>query len=258
MSDDAKPHGNEGGENASDIRKHDAAPPPPPTGWGKAAASIVGLVLVLFGLGMVIPDGDTGQSLIEHALGALMAALGAAILATTFLPHKLDINGKQVQPLGIDLKASGGMAVFIVALLFIFAILQLDKAQDEAERNGDTDSEQEDGNAQANDDESAEESAEDSVEDREEPARNMPEEAQQELRQNAPPPLPPGMEPYWFAETWDKNLCSDERDCAFVGFSEGATEERAIRNAVEACYREGGGPGCEIGVATQIVDPAQN
>lgn len=87
---------------------------------GKAGTVLVGFALLMIGLVMVIPDGDTGRSGMEHALGALVTALGAAVIATVLLPNSLEVNGEKVKIFGLNLKASGGAAVFVLALMFAY------------------------------------------------------------------------------------------------------------------------------------------
>lgn len=105
------------GEDASGETSKDTA-----NSGGIARAiisTVIGLALLVFGLAAVMPDESqpNGSML---ALGALFAALGAGILASVLLPHKIQVGGEKVQPLGLDVKASGGAAVFIVALCFIY------------------------------------------------------------------------------------------------------------------------------------------
>ena len=87
---------------------------------GKFGAVAVGLIMLLFGLGMVIPSEGAGTSGMERALGALVTALGGGVIATVLLPHSIEVDGKNVKPFGVDLKASGGAAVFVLSLLFAF------------------------------------------------------------------------------------------------------------------------------------------
>ncbi|UAB78807.1 hypothetical protein INR77_03585 [Erythrobacter sp. SCSIO 43205] len=81
--------------------------------------TIIGLGLLLFGLVAVIPD-EAGTNSSMLAIGALLAALGAGLVASVLLPHTIEVNGEKIQPLGVDVKASGGAAVFLIALGFIY------------------------------------------------------------------------------------------------------------------------------------------
>lgn len=100
--------------------------------------TIIGLTLLLFGLGAVIPD-EAGTNSSMLALGALFAALGAGLLASVLLPHKIEVSGEKIQPLGVDVKASGGAAVFLIALAFIyFSNAQSIEASQNAGNGGET------------------------------------------------------------------------------------------------------------------------
>lgn len=80
---------------------------------------LVGLALLILGVAVVIPD-EGGSNNTMLALGALMAALGAGIIATVLLPHSIEVGGDKVKPFGMDVKASGGAAVFVIALAFVY------------------------------------------------------------------------------------------------------------------------------------------
>ncbi len=81
--------------------------------------TIVGLVMIVFGVAVVIPD-DAGSNNTMLALGALVTALGAGIIATVLLPHKIEVGGDKVKPFGMDVKASGGAAIFVISLAFVY------------------------------------------------------------------------------------------------------------------------------------------
>ena len=83
------------------------------------ATIVIGLGLLLFGLAAVNPD-EAGTNSSMLAIGALLAALGAGLVASVLLPHTIEVNGEKIQPLGVDVKASGGAAVFLIALGFIY------------------------------------------------------------------------------------------------------------------------------------------
>ncbi|MDN3646258.1 hypothetical protein QWY75_08600 [Pontixanthobacter aestiaquae] len=86
---------------------------------GKFGTIVLGLVLLLVGIAMLDPD-EFAQSKMSLGLAAAIAALGMAIIATVFLPHAINVNGGQFKPFGVDVKASGGGAVFFLVLIFLY------------------------------------------------------------------------------------------------------------------------------------------
>jgi hypothetical protein len=91
-----------------------------PSMLGKFGTVVFGLLLLLVGLAMLEPE-EFVQTNMRVALAAAISAFGIGLIATVFLPHSIEVSGKRFQPLGLDVKASGGAAVFLVVLAFLYS-----------------------------------------------------------------------------------------------------------------------------------------
>ena len=86
----------------------------------RAGGFVVGIALFLFGFSLLQPIEGVVQTDITTALAAVLTALGIGVIAAAALPHELEVSGQQFKPLGLDVKASGGAAVFLLTLGFIY------------------------------------------------------------------------------------------------------------------------------------------
>ncbi len=90
-----------------------------PSMFGKLGTVAFGFFLMLMGLVLLDPAQYT-QSATQVGLGSVVTAFGMGIIATVFLPRSIEVGGERFKPLGLDVKASGGAAVFIVVLAFLY------------------------------------------------------------------------------------------------------------------------------------------
>jgi hypothetical protein len=81
---------------------------------------VVGFVLFLFGFMLLQPSSGIAQTGVNIALASVLTALGIGVIAAAALPQTLEVSGQEFKPLGIGIKASGGAAVFVLTLGFIY------------------------------------------------------------------------------------------------------------------------------------------
>lgn len=88
--------------------------------WQRGAGFVAGLFLVFVGMAMLMPGEGMPATGPFVAMASVLTALGIGIVAAAALPHELKVGGEDFKPFGLSVSASGGAAVFIVALGFLF------------------------------------------------------------------------------------------------------------------------------------------
>jgi hypothetical protein len=202
----------------------------------RAGGFVVGIVLFLFGFSLLQPMEGVVQTGVTIALASVLNALGIGVIAAAALPHTIEVSGQQFKPLGLDVKASGGAAVFLLTLGFIYYMKDVEGA-------GNVPAPQETAVAQGPPD----------------PAETDPPagEASPVARSSQPVaaiPDNPGfsgfeqqIEPqsanYFVAWTYCNTCCPQGPDfCEQVGIGEGGNADQAAYMAAEMCIRNGGVP----------------
>jgi hypothetical protein len=89
--------------------------------WMKIAAVIVGALLLLFGVGMLMEGSGFTQTGRNSALAYIVALLGAGLIGAAFLGETLRMSNDKLGPFG-KVAATGGAAVFVIGLLFIYSM----------------------------------------------------------------------------------------------------------------------------------------
>lgn len=89
-------------------------------GLRRAGGFVVGFVLFVFGFSLLQPDSGLAQTGVNVALASVLTALGIGVIAAAALPQTLEVSGEEFKPLGLSVKASGGAAVFLLTLGFIY------------------------------------------------------------------------------------------------------------------------------------------
>lgn len=90
-----------------------------PNVWGKAAAVLIG-VLLLIGIGMLNAESGMAQTGRNNALAYVIGLVGLGLIAASFFGDSLKYDGDHKGPLG-KIIATGGAAVFVIGLVFILA-----------------------------------------------------------------------------------------------------------------------------------------
>jgi len=98
-------------------------------GLRRAGGFVVGFVLFLVGFFLLQPTEGMVQTGVTIALAAVLTALGIGVIAAAALPHTIEVSGQQFKPLGLDVKASGGAAVFLLTLGFIYYMKDVEGAR---------------------------------------------------------------------------------------------------------------------------------
>jgi len=89
-------------------------------GLRRAGGFVVGFVLFLVGFALLQPNEGMVQTGVTIALASVLTALGIGVIAAAALPQTLEVSGEEFKPLGFSVKASGGAAVFLLTLGFIY------------------------------------------------------------------------------------------------------------------------------------------
>ena len=210
------------------------------SGLRRAGGFVIGLVLFLFGFSLLQPDSGLAQTGVNVALAAVLTALGIGVIAAAALPHTLEVSGQQFKPLGLDVKASGGAAVFLLTLGFIYYMKDHQGALAAPPEAPATEVA---GNAPAPTSRPTGEPLAPDPEAEPAPITALANNAAfDELRQQfaAPQAQAAG---YYLAWTWCSTCCPQGPDyCAQVGLGEGPTPDEAGYYAAEMCIRNGGVP----------------
>lgn len=98
-------------------------------GLRRAGGFVVGFVLFLVGFSLLQPTAGTAQTGVTVALASVMTALGIGVIAAAALPQTLEVSGEEFKPLGLSVKASGGAAVFLLTLGFIYYMKDVEGAR---------------------------------------------------------------------------------------------------------------------------------
>ena len=213
-------------------------------GLRRAGGFVVGFVLFLVGFSLLQPTEGVVQTGVTIALAAVMTALGIGVIAAAALPHTLEVSGQQFKPLGLDVKASGGAAVFLLTLGFIYYMKDVEGARAPEPRPSATASEVADGGQPT-------------------PTPTpvaTPGEQLASGEEVAPAPVSalennaafsgmrrelaaPQSSNFYLAWTWCSACCPQGPDyCQQVGLGQGQTPDDAAYYAAEMCIRNGGVP----------------
>ncbi len=207
-------------------------------GMRRAGGFVVGFVLFLVGFSLLQPSEGMVQTGVTIALAAVMTALGIGVIAAAALPQTLEVSGEDFKPLGMSVKASGGAAVFLLTLGFIYYMKDVEGANMPAPQPTATASEVVDGGDVAPEEPATEELAASEVAD---PApfsalQNNSTFAQERQQLSAPQ-----SSSYYLAWTWCSACCPQGPDyCEQVGLGEGQSPDDAAYYAAEMCIRNGG------------------
>lgn len=214
-------------------------------GLRRAGGFVVGFALFLFGFMLLQPDNGLAQTGVNIALASVLTALGIGVIAAAALPQNLEVGGEDFKPLGISVKASGGAAVFLLTLGFIYYMKDVEGARAPDPAPSASASQVVEGEATpapAPDEDLAAGEATPA------PASALAnnstfEAAREELSAQQ-------SSNYYLAWTWCSTCCPQGPDyCQQVGLGEGAAPEDAAYYAAEMCIRNGGVPGtCQANV----------
>src|SRR6187402_2640539 len=98
-------------------------------GLRRAGGFVIGIVLFLFGFSLLQPTAGVVQTGVTVALAAVLTAVGIGVIAAAALPQTLEVSGQEFKPLGLSVKASGGAAVFLLTLGFIYYMKDVEGAR---------------------------------------------------------------------------------------------------------------------------------
>lgn len=212
-------------------------------GLRRAGGFVVGFVLFLFGFMLLQPTNGLAQTGVNVALASVLTALGIGVIAAAALPHTLEVSGQQFKPLGLDVKASGGAAVFLLTLGFIYYMKDHQGALPPSSQPSASATQVTDGGQTPA---PAETAGEQLVAN--ENAEPAPVTALQnnsafaEMRQELAVPQSQAAN-YYLAWTWCSACCPQGPDyCPQVGLGEGPSPDEAGYYAAEMCIRNGGQP----------------
>jgi len=203
---------------------------------------VVGFVLFLVGFSLLQPNEGMVQTGVTIALAAVMTALGIGVIAAAALPNNLEVSGEEFKPLGLSVKASGGAAVFLLTLGFIYYMKDVEGARAPAPAPSATASQVVEasptptptpmataGEELASGEEVA--SAPISALERNAAFSGM----RQELA------APQSSNEFYLAWTWCSACCPQGPDyCEQVGIGQGQSPDDAAYYAAEMCIRNGG------------------
>jgi hypothetical protein len=212
------------------------------TGMRRAGGFVVGIVLFLIGFSLLQPSAGIVQTGVTTALAAVLTALGIGVIAAAALPQTLEVGGTDFKPLGVSVKASGGAAVFVLTLGFIYYMKDVEgavgppPAASATEIAGATPTtEPTPAATEAASEDLAAGDAGAIAAPAPPPASNA---AFQQLRQQLEAPQSGD---YYLAWTWCSACCPQGPDsCAQVGLGEGPSPDEAGYYAAEMCVRNGG------------------
>jgi len=207
-------------------------------GLRRAGGFVVGIVLFLIGFSLLQPSEGMVQTGVTIALASVLTALGIGVIAAAALPQTLEVSGEEFKPLGISVKASGGAAVFLLTLGFIYYMKDHENALGPEPAPSESASQIVEGDAPP-----AEEGSEDVAASEATPApasalanNSTFEAARQDLSTTQ-------SSSYYLAWTWCSACCPEGPDyCEQVGLGEGPSPEDAAYYAAEMCIRNGGVP----------------
>ena len=210
----------------------------------RAGGFVVGIVLFLFGFSLLQPADGIVQTGVTTALAAVLTALGIGVIAAAALPHSIEVSGEQFKPLGLDVKASGGAAVFLLTLGFIYYMKDAEGAQaaparqDQAEAADARQPGEDAGPEQAQADAKGAEGA--AAAGPAPPPTAIPDNPDfAQFRQQ----MAPQSVNYYVAWTYCSSCCPQGPDfCDQVGIGEGASAEEAGIMAANQCALNGGVP----------------
>jgi hypothetical protein len=205
----------------------------------RAGGFVVGIVLFLVGFSLLQPSEGIVQTGITTALAAVLTALGIGVIAAAALPHSIEVNGQQFKPLGLDVKASGGAAVFLVTLGFIYYMKDVQGAVSPQPQPSETTATLEPGETPVP---AASETVQLSAEVLPPPQQSpapIPDNA--DFARFSQQVAPPQTANYFVAWTYCSSCCPQGPDyCQQVGIGEGANAEQAGSMAYEMCVGNGG------------------
>ncbi|HEY6817100.1 MAG TPA: hypothetical protein VI168_16300 [Croceibacterium sp.] len=215
-------------------------------GLRRAGGFVVGIVLFLLGFSLLQPSAGTVQTGVTIALAAVMTALGIGVIAAAALPQTLEVSGQEFKPLGLSVKASGGAAVFVLTLGFIYYMKDVEGAHAPAPQPSATASQVAAGPTPAvtptpvatagEELASGEEVAPAPVSALENNA------AFAGVRQELAAPQSKAAD-FYLAWTWCSTCCPQGPDyCQQVGIGQGQSPNDAAYFAAEMCTRNGGQP----------------
>lgn len=212
-------------------------------GMRRAGGFVVGFALFLVGFSLLQPSEGMVQTGVTIALAAVMTALGIGVIAAAALPQTLEVSGEEFKPLGLSVKASGGAAVFLLTLGFIYYMKDVEGARMPTPQPTET-SQVVEGEVST-------------------PTPTPVATAGEELASGeevAPAPVSalennaafagirqelaaPQSTNYYLAWTWCSACCPQGPDtCQQVGIGEGQNPDDAAYYAAEMCIRNGGNP----------------
>lgn len=215
-------------------------------GLRRAGGFVVGFVLFVLGFSLLQPNEGLVQTGVTIALAAVMTALGIGVIAAAALPNNLEVSGQEFKPLGLSVKASGGAAVFLLTLGFIYYMKDVEGARAPAPSPTATASEiveasptpvptpvASEGEVLA----SGEEIAPAPVTALEKNAAFVG------LRQDLSTAPQSQADTFYVAWTWCSACCPQGPDqCQQIGLGQGPSPDDAAYYAAEMCIRNGGHP----------------
>lgn len=208
----------------------------------RAGGFVVGIVLFLIGFSLLQPSEGMVQTGVTIALAAVMTALGIGVIAAAALPQSLEVGGEDFKPLGMSVKASGGAAVFVLTLGFIYYMKDHQGALMAEPRPVASATEVAEGPAGAAPTTAAEEELAAVEEPASPPAPLLDTSMVQQFQQQQVPPQASYSTEYsYLAATWCSSCCPDGPDyCDQVGVSFGADPQQASVGAIQMCTQNGG------------------
>jgi hypothetical protein len=157
------------------------------------------------------------------------------VIAVAALPHEIGVSGEKFRPLGLNVKASGGAAVFLVTLGFIYYMKDEQRAQRPPTEQTERQARQEE-ERRAVDPPREEASA---------APEQPPATATPAIERLAAPVATPSVQSIGYYQAW--TYCSaccpaGPEFCEQIGFGEGTSVQQASAAAIEQCAANGGIP----------------
>jgi hypothetical protein len=209
-------------------------------GLRRAGGFVVGIVLFLFGFMLLQPDSGIAQTGVNVALASVLTALGIGVIAAAALPQTLEVSGQEFKPLGVSVKASGGAAVFLLTLGFIYYMKDHQGAL--ATFPEPTATQVAEGEVTPTPAATGEPLVDDPDAEPAPVAALANNSAFAEMREQLAAPQSQAAG-YYLAWTWCSTCCPQGPDyCPQVGLGEGPTPDEAGYYAAEMCIRNGGVP----------------
>jgi hypothetical protein len=214
-------------------------------GLRRAGGFVVGFVLFLVGFGLLQPSEGMVQTGVTIALASVLTALGIGVIAAAALPQTLEVSGEEFKPLGISVKASGGAAVFLLTLGFIYYMKDVEGARAPDPRPSASATQVAEASGAPTPTPTPVASAGEQLASGEEVAP-APVSALEnnstfaEARQDFAAPQSGN---FYLAWTWCSTCCPQGPDyCQQVGLGQGQDPDQAAYFAAEMCIRNGGQP----------------